>query len=228
MAAMRFRSWPNDTRRVAPRGWDAAAAVACAVSMVGVVGCSDPAAMGDDAGGSSTATTTTAVTQATADGTAETSDDAPDQGSASVVAVDGWLLDESPPATLAADRPAAVECEFGWGVEDGVFEVDSGLCNWGAFVQPSLEPIGVGDEVEIVLLHDALYSEEEGAVAHLAVALGESLVWEQTLMIPAPPGFLRPAITVEAAFPEGTPVHLHAHNHGYNNYRVVDIIVTHR
>ncbi|MBL4687358.1 MAG: hypothetical protein JKY37_22370 [Nannocystaceae bacterium] len=149
-------------------------------------------------------------------------------GSASLVLVDGWTADPTPPPALMGDRPAVVDCEFGWGLEDGVFEVDSGLCNWGAFVQPSLEPIVAGDQIEIIVLHDALYSEDDGATAHIAVSIGEAVVWDTTVMIPAPQGLLRPAVLAPADAPVGTPIHVHVHNHGYNNYRFVDMIVNHR
>lgn len=145
----------------------------------------------------------------------------------SLVDVDTWVLDAMVPATLSADRPATVDCEHGFGLEDGLFEVDTELCNWGAFTQPTLASIQAGDTVEIIMLHDTLYSEDEDAAAHIAVAIGETMIWETTIAIPAPTGYLRPTITVEQDFDAGTPLHLHVHNHGYNNYRVVDITVTH-
>ncbi len=52
--------------------------------------------------------------------------------------------------------------------------------------------------MEIINLHDTLDSEDEDedededAAAHIAVAL-----WDTTLAIPAPPGYLRPMITAE-------------------------------
>ena len=145
----------------------------------------------------------------------------------SLVDVEGWVLDAMVPEVLSADRPAEVECEHGYGLEDGLFEVDTELCNWGAFTQPTLASIQAGDTLEVIILHDTLYSEDEDAVAHIAVAIGDAMLWDTTIEIPAPPGYLRPMITVEEDFEPGTPLHLHVHNHGYNNYRVVDITVTH-
>lgn len=160
---------------------------------------------------------------------AEASDDADSSAGVteSLVDVDAWVPDAMVPAALSGDRPATVDCEHGFGLEDGLFEVDTELCNWGAFTQPTLASIQAGDTVEIIMLHDTLYSEDEGAAAHIAVAIGEAMIWETTIAIPAPTGYLRPTITIEEDFDAGTPMHLHVHNHGYNNYRVVDITVTH-
>lgn len=199
-----------------------------AVALCVLAGCRGDAT-GSDAAASG-ATGESGAPDAGLDGT-----DAPSQtdgtfngGSASLVLVDGWTADPAPPPALVGDRPATVDCEFGWGLEDGVFEVDSGLCNWGAFVQPSLEPIAAGDQIEVIVLHDALFSEEDGSTAHIAVAVGETVVWDTTVMIPAPQGLLRPAVLAPSDAPVGTPIHVHVHNHGYNNYRFVDIIVNHR
>ena len=165
---------------------------------------------------------TSAVTGAMTDSESETRP----PGTRSLVAVDAWRLDDAPPPALAEDAPATVTCDNGWGVEDGVFEVDSEFCNWGAFAQPSLVPIKAGDTLEVILLHDALFSDDEGATAHVAVAVGDLVVWETTLMIPTAAGLVRPAIIASADAPTGTPVHVHVHNHGFNNYRFVDMTVT--
>lgn len=181
----------------------------------GACGASDDTAA---TGGSSTSPATGTV--------ADTESDTRPQGTRSLVAVEGWVADDAPPPSLVQDAPETVTCENGWGVEDGVFEVDSEFCNWGAFAQPSLVPIKAGDTLEVILLHDALFSDDPDATAHVAVAVGDLVVWETTLMIPAAAGLVRPAVLATADAPAGTPVHVHVHNHGYNNYRFVDITVT--
>lgn len=203
----------------------AAIATLIAMGFLAGLGCEASEAMGTgDSGGS-----------ADGDAAGELTDDDSgsegqpvDPGPHSLVEPSGWSLDTDPPAALAADRPESVQCDVGWGLEDGVFEVDTELCNWGAFVQPSAVEIRQGDTVEIIILHDTLFSEDAGAVAHLALGLGDAVAWETAVMIPAPAGFLRPSIEADRDLPVGTPLHFHAHNHGYNNYRVVDIQVTHR
>jgi len=197
-----------------------------ALGLLLATACAEPA---DDAGAEGVGDV--AGTSSTSSDETSGSDDAASNGGPSVteslVDAEAWQLDPMVPPALDSDRPAEVVCEFGYGLEDGLFEVDTELCNWGAFSQPTLVPIAAGDAVEVIVLHDTLYSEDEGATAHLAVAVGETMVWDATIAIPAPPGFLRPTITAEQDWPVGTPLHLHVHNHGYNNYRIVDITVTH-
>lgn len=123
------------------------------------------------------------------------------------------------------DRPEDTSCPLGWGVENGLFEIESDLCPYGAFVQPSLAPVRAGDEVELILVHDALYAEVDGAQAHIGIALGDAIGWETWVPIPAEPGYFRPIFVAAADAPVGTPVTLHIHNHGVNNYRIVSSTV---
>ena len=123
------------------------------------------------------------------------------------------------------DRPEDLDCSAGFGIEDGLFEVDTGLCPNAAFVQPSGVPVRVGDEIEVIVLHDALYSEEEGTDAHIGIAIGDAIAWETRIPIPAEPGFLRPKFASEVDAPRGTPVTLHIHNHGINSYRLLSATV---
>jgi len=145
-----------------------------------------------------------------------------------LVWAESWVLDEAADDPFADHRPDFVQCEIGWDVETGLFEVNTELCLYGAFVQDSLAPIHAGDELELVLLHDALYSEDGDAVAHVAVAFGSEIVWETELPIPAEAGQLRPTWTASADLPVGSPIHLHVHNHGTNNYRLVQLTVAER
>jgi hypothetical protein len=123
------------------------------------------------------------------------------------------------------DRPDDTSCPLGFGIESGLFEIQSDLCRYGAFVQPSLAPVRLGDDVELILVHDALYAEDPGGQAHIGIALGDAIGWETWVPIPAEPGFFRPIFAAPADAPLGTPVTLHVHNHGVNNYRIVSATV---
>lgn len=125
-------------------------------------------------------------------------------------------------------RPALVQCEIGFDVETNLFEVDTELCRYGAFVQSTRAPIHEGDALEVVLLHDDLYAEEGEAVAHVAIAFGSEPAWQTELAIPAQAGQVRETWTAAADVEIGSPVHFHLHNHGTNNYRVVALTVAAR
>lgn len=145
-----------------------------------------------------------------------------------LVRAESWALDAAADDPFADHRPQYVQCELGWDVETGVFEVSTELCLYGAFVQASLAPIHAGDELELVMLNDALYSDEGETTAHVAVALGSEIAWQTELPIPSAAGQIRETWTAPADVEVGTPVHFHLHNHGTNNYRLVGLTVAER
>jgi hypothetical protein len=161
-------------------------------------------------------------------GMAETSDAGPPGQPVPLVRSLAWEVASAAEDPFADHRPSFVQCEIGWDVETGVFEVDTALCTYAAFVQPSLAPIHAGDLLELVLLHDDLYFAEGEAVAHVAVAFGSEVAWETELPIPSQAGQARPTWTAPADVEIGTPVHFHVHNHGTNNYRLVALTVAAR
>jgi hypothetical protein len=136
-----------------------------------------------------------------------------------------WTVDTSD-ADPFGPAPADAACDAGFGEEGGLFEVDTGLCTWGTFVQSSLAPMAAGDELEFVLVHDALYAEEAGVTAFLGVAVGDAVAWSEEIPIPAEPNYLRPTFAAPADAPVGTEIRFHVHNHGLNSYRVVALTVT--
>lgn len=124
------------------------------------------------------------------------------------------------------DRPAEVLCAFGFGYEDGFFEFETDVCNYGGFSQPSIAPVRVGDTVNFLLLHENLTSEDPDAQTHVAVAFGEEIVFETTIDIPTEADFIDSAWVSTVDAPEGTPVHVHVHNHGINSYRISELTVS--
>lgn len=142
----------------------------------------------------------------------------------SLVRAEAWDLTPTDDDPFGDERPGFVQCELGWDVETGAFEVSTDLCKYGSFTQRSLAEIEQGDRLELVILHDALYFEQP-ATAHVAIAIGTEIAWEIELPIPAEAAQLRPTWTAPADVPVGTDVHFHLHNHGTNNYRLIDLTV---
>jgi len=142
----------------------------------------------------------------------------------SLVRYDAWELTPVEDDPFADERPDWIQCELGFDVETGTFEVSTELCLYGAFMQKTLARIRKGDTLELVLMHDALYAEEP-ATAHVAIAFGEEIAWEIELPIPSEAAQLRPTWTATEDVPVNSPVHFHVHNHGTNNYRFIDLTV---
>lgn len=129
------------------------------------------------------------------------------------------------------DRPAQVSCPDGsFGSERfggrPTFYVDSELCEYMTASQPSRAPISAGDEVDVEFKHFELTAPgEDGAEAHLAFMLGDTLIAERTVPIPAADKAYRVTWTAPEDVEEGTPIYFHAHNHGQNEYSVLSIEV---
>ncbi len=123
---------------------------------------------------------------------------------------------------LPMHAPAEVDCAIGFKDEFGVFEVDTGLCNYGVFSQLTAVDIGPGDLVESVFTHDDLVAPEP-AQGHIALAIGGRIIYEAYVDIPQPYGLLEGQWYPDVLIPAGTPVVFHVHNHGYNSWRVVSI-----
>ena len=129
---------------------------------------------------------------------------------------------------LASERPATVDCPpAAWGPEGGGFEIQTGVCNYGAFDQPLTVPIEAGDELAITVWHDVLDAAEP-ATGHVAVWLGATVLWEDELPIPAPSGSLDVLVPIEETPPPDARLGIHVRNHGYNSWRFVSIDVVPR
>ena len=124
---------------------------------------------------------------------------------------------------LADHRPADVDCPPAtWGAEGGGFEIQTGACNYAAFDQPLPMPLEAGDLLAISIWHDLLDAPEP-ATAHVAVWVGETVVWQDEVEIPAPSAALEALVPIDATPSPDARVGLHLHNHGFNSWRFVSM-----
>jgi hypothetical protein len=119
--------------------------------------------------------------------------------------------------------PADASCPEGGALVEGAsFEVRTGTCTYGWFQQPALIDLRPGDEVELVFWHSTLVSEEDGQ-GHVALFVGDDLLFERYVDIPSDPMAYTERVTVGASADEGAIVTLHLHNHGANDWNVLRI-----
>lgn len=159
-----------------------------------------------------------------------------DGGSTGVVEIDGTMVELVEPTVwqplAAADdpfadhRPATVDCPFGlgWLVEPTGVEINTGTCTYGALVQPSLRPVVRGARLTMQLYHFDLVAAEP-ATAHVAVLIGERTIFEREVAIPGKADVYEVDLVADFDAPAGTPVVLHLHNHGQNNWTFGDFLV---
>jgi hypothetical protein len=121
---------------------------------------------------------------------------------------------------LADHRPAAVMCPLGaWVFEEQGLEVSTATCNYGMFTQPSLVDVAAGARLTASVYHFDLVAEEP-ATAHVALLIGEAVIWEEDIAIPGPANAFTIDLPAASAWPKGTPVYFHLHNHGQNTWTV--------
>lgn len=142
------------------------------------------------------------------------------------------LDDPSDPSDPGADpfddRPAEVVCpaEVGMAIEELSGEpslsVDTQACNYLSAVQPSLVEAHAGELLHLRVWHFELDAAEP-AEAHLALMIGEDLVWERWLPIPSPSELIEERVELSADYPAGAAVRLHLHNHGFNSYNLLTV-----
>ena len=139
---------------------------------------------------------------------------------------DGPILDPMAwrPAIAAEDpfedRYADPGCSAGgYGVEGTIFEVETDLCAYLTATQPLPVDLPAGVTVETLVWHLALFATEP-AQGHVALRIGEHMVFDQRVDIPGPEQVYPVTWTTPQDLPAGTQVYLHVHNHGYNSWRL--------
>lgn len=129
-----------------------------------------------------------------------------------------WMPVAADADPLAMHRPDAVTCALGaWLLEPEGLEVNTQTCNYASFGQPSKVEVVPGARIVGSLYHFDLFAAEP-ATAHVALLVGEDLVWEQEIAIPGKANAFTIDVPASFAAPAGTPVNFHLHNHGQNTW----------
>jgi hypothetical protein len=136
----------------------------------------------------------------------------------SLVETSGWRVTAPVEDPWRHERPADFECpDWALRVEPAGFEVNTGDCDYLVVQQPSLAAIEEGDEITLIFRHDGLVAPTD-AMAHVAFSVGDHPLWETTTPIPAVAQAFTPTLVSDFAAPVGTPIYLHLHNHGANDW----------
>lgn len=159
----------------------------------------------------------TFVVEGTQDGEGDTS--------RSLIDVADWREQDAAQDSMAGERPGFVDCPANaWYEEDGALEVETGYCNYLSLAQPSKAPINKGDSVHLVLWHGQLRFDEP-AEAHVAVSIGNRVIFDQQVEIPSAGGIFDVLIPFADSVAEGEKVEFHLHNHGYNTWTLLTLDV---
>jgi len=117
-------------------------------------------------------------------------------------------------------RPeSALACDaYGVREEGAALEVDTGECPYAVLKWPLRGQVLAGDTIEVELTHGSLIHIEP-AVAHICLSVGSEILWEAEVAIPSQPARIWAQVEAQHWWPAGTPVVMHLHNHGANNWK---------
>ncbi len=140
-----------------------------------------------------------------------------------LIDVDAWVEQSSADDSLADHRPDPVSCPSNsWYDENGALEVQTGYCNYLSVSQPLLTDLKKWDQIHLVLWHSQLRFSEP-ADAHVAISIGNTIVWEQTVAIPANAEIYDLNFPVMFDVSQGTEIEFHLHNHGFNTWSLLSL-----
>ncbi len=135
-----------------------------------------------------------------------------------LVSAMAWLPVAAADDPLAQHRPATVVCPLGgWLYEPQGLEINTSQCNYAMFGQPAQVAVVAGARVTASFYHFDLISEAP-ATAHVALLIGDAVVWEQEIAIPGKANAYVSDVPLKFAIEAGTPVYFHLHNHGQNTW----------
>lgn len=165
---------------------------------------------------------------ATSDNQDKASDTAPGGESADTGVVAVPLVDFDQWTLLGPDRDPTPEhrspdsscAPRGVIPEDGVLEVNTNDCGYALLGQPIIHPIAAGDTVELLMYHSALSALEEPTEGHFSLWLGDALLWDLNVSIPAAAEIYFIPVTIDFDVARSTEVRIHLHNHGGNSWRI--------
>lgn len=137
-----------------------------------------------------------------------------------------WQFTESDEDPFT-DRPIAVRCPTNsWGTEelDGnlAVAVTTGFCEYFAVHQETVETVYAGDVLNYRVFHFGLEADFPTR-AHVALRLGERVLLDEQIEIPSDSALLAGQVEVDETVPAGTRAYFHVHNHGTNEYSLIEL-----
>ena len=130
---------------------------------------------------------------------------------------DEWVPTPLVTDPLASHRPFDLRCKRPFSPEHDALEIDTRTCNYASASQPLSRPLEVGDRLAIRMWWYPLASQEPSE-AHIALLLGNEIVWEEHVAIPGPADVRELELESPASFGVDDEITIHLHNHGYNNW----------
>lgn len=156
------------------------------------------------------------------------SDDASPQSS--LITHRAWApSDDAADPFFALEQPTTSVCDsFGHGIEDldgeQTYFVQTQACPYLTVEQAAGRDVEAGQSLYVRLHHWALTSDRP-ARGHAAIATRSGVLWEYHTDIPKAETDVAQLVVLDAPLSEGEPIYFHVHNHGDNEWALVNLRV---
>jgi hypothetical protein len=150
-----------------------------------------------------------------------------DPGDGALVRASDWAVVEEDDDPFLSERDADAECDpLGYAAEvyegEMAFFVETAVCDYLTVGQAARLSVAAGDTLHLRVLHYELSAAEPGE-AYLALAIDGEKIWDETVEIPKEAELFDVTFSAERAFAAGDLVVFHVHNHGDNNYVMLEL-----
>jgi hypothetical protein len=125
------------------------------------------------------------------------------------------------------DRPTQSDCPAGsHGIEElngeVTYAVTTDFCDYLTLTQETSAEVLARDTLHYRVFHFGL-TGPDSARAHVALRLGDQPLLDEWMDIPADSALHAGDVEAGRDFPAGTPVYFHVHNHGSNEYSIIEL-----
>lgn len=135
-----------------------------------------------------------------------------------------WVEADASMDNFPGHVPERVDCAEGSIVPGAqALDIDTEDCNFALAEQPLQLNLEKGDWLAVEMGHLALFSAGGQAEGHMAVSIGDAVIWERTVSIPHNAELYVDEFQLDRGFQLGKPVTVHLHNHGSNEWKLYSI-----
>ena len=126
------------------------------------------------------------------------------------------------------EPPSDATCDDARGIRENqlslepTLEIETTFCGWGTVTQLTTVAVHEGDPINYRVWHFELIGDTDAVVR---IRLGDWDLLDETIAQPRDAQLLAQTIASPADFPAGTPVLFHVHNHGANEYSMIELSV---
>lgn len=107
-------------------------------------------------------------------------------------------------------------------LEDGVIEVETGICSFITVAQPLKHNLRLGDKLKVIFWHLYL-TAASSAEGYVGLSIDSAPIYVKKIPIPASPAVYEETITLKRNFSKGETLYFHIHNHGSNTWKLLSL-----